>query len=99
MGSAIGMVPAQAVSVAQLVEADAIFTARAVTKVYEMGEVRVEALRGVDFDLHEREFVVLLVEIGHQTGREAEVLGGLTESERVIVHPSDAVLDGTRVRD
>jgi hypothetical protein len=27
------------------------FVARGLTKVYEMGEVRVEALRGIDFDL------------------------------------------------
>ena len=37
-----------------------VFTARGLTKVYEMGEVRVEALRGVDFDLSPGEFVVLL---------------------------------------
>jgi putative ABC transport system ATP-binding protein len=29
----------------------AVFVARGLTKVYEMGEVRVEALRGIDFDL------------------------------------------------
>ena len=40
-----------------------VFTARGLTRVYEMGEVRVEALRGVDFDLTSGEFVVLL---GHQ---------------------------------
>jgi len=40
-----------------------------------------------------------LVELGHQTGREAEVVAGLTEGARVIVHPSDAVRDGTRVKE
>ena len=37
-----------------------VFAARALTKVYQMGEVTVQALRGVDFDLFPREFVVLL---------------------------------------
>ena len=40
--------------------AGVIFTARDVRKVYQMGDVTVEALRGVDFDLREGEFVVLL---------------------------------------
>ena len=39
-----------------------------------------------------------IVELGQQTGREAEVLAGLDEHARVIVHPGDAVQDGTRVQ-
>jgi HlyD family secretion protein len=39
-----------------------------------------------------------IVELGQQTGREAEVLRGLDEHARVIVHPGDAVRDGTRVK-
>ena len=39
------------------------------------------------------------VELGHQTGPEAEALGGLTEGARVIVHPSDVIRDGTRVKE
>jgi len=38
-----------------------------------------------------------LVEIGHQTAQEAEVMNGLTESSMVIVHPGDLVRDGTRI--
>ena len=38
-----------------------------------------------------------IVEIGHQTGQEAEVLDGLTDGETVIVHPGDLVRDGTRI--
>ena len=37
-----------------------VFTARDLTKVYAMGDVQVQALRGVDFDLYPGEFVVLL---------------------------------------
>lgn len=39
------------------------------------------------------------VELGRQNGREAEVLAGLAEGARVVVHPSDALRDGSRVRE
>jgi len=37
------------------------------------------------------------IDIGHQTGREAEVIRGLSQDDRVIVHPGDLVADGIRV--
>jgi hypothetical protein len=42
------------------VDREVVFTARGITKVYQMGEVEVQALRGVDFDVSSREFVVPL---------------------------------------
>ncbi len=39
---------------------EAVFRARGLSKVYRMGEVAVHALRSVDLDLYEGEFVVLL---------------------------------------
>lgn len=39
------------------------------------------------------------VELGRQNGRDAEVLTGLAEGVRVVIHPSDAVRDGARVRE
>jgi HlyD family secretion protein len=37
------------------------------------------------------------VAVEHQTAQDAEILSGLAEGTRVIVHPSDAVVDGARV--
>jgi HlyD family secretion protein len=37
------------------------------------------------------------LEIGQQTDREAEIVHGLAEGTHVIVHPADAVTDGSRV--
>ena len=54
-----------------------VFSATGITKVYEMGEVRVEALRGVDFDLAPSEFVVLLGPSGSGKSTLLNILGGL----------------------
>jgi HlyD family secretion protein len=37
------------------------------------------------------------VEIGRQSGFEAQVLNGLSEGDSVLVHPSDTVADGVRI--
>jgi putative ABC transport system ATP-binding protein len=54
-----------------------VFRARGVTKVYEMGEVKVHALRGVDLDLYSGELVVLLGASGSGKSTLLNILGGL----------------------
>jgi putative ABC transport system ATP-binding protein len=51
--------------------------ASALVKTYWMGEVEVQALRGVDFDLREREMVVLLGPSGSGKSTLLNILGGL----------------------
>jgi putative ABC transport system ATP-binding protein len=54
-----------------------VFAARDITKVYHMGEVDVQALRGVSLDLYESEFVVLLGPSGSGKSTLLNILGGL----------------------
>ena len=54
-----------------------VFEVRGVTKVYDMGEVQVQALRGVDLDLFDGEFVVLLGPSGSGKSTLLNILGGL----------------------
>ncbi len=54
-----------------------VFEARGVTKIYRMGEVDVQALRGVDLDLYQGELVVVLGPSGSGKSTLLNVLGGL----------------------
>jgi HlyD family secretion protein len=39
-----------------------------------------------------------IVQVGHRTTTEAEILGGLKEGDRVILYPGDRVSEGIRVQ-
>ncbi len=68
-----------------------VFEARGVTKVYDLGEVQVHALRGVDLDLRESEFAVLLGPSGSGKSTLLNILGGLdvATSGRVLYRGQD----------
>lgn len=54
-----------------------VFSARRVTKTYQMGDISVQALRGVSIDLRKSEFVVLLGPSGSGKSTLLNILGGL----------------------
>lgn len=54
-----------------------IFQAQDLNKIYDMGEVQVHALRGVDLELFAGEFVVLLGPSGSGKSTLLNILGGL----------------------
>ena len=56
---------------------EVVFQARGLTKVYDMGEVQVHALRGVDLDLQAGELAVLLGASGSGKSTLLNILGGL----------------------
>ncbi len=56
---------------------EAVFVAQDLTKHYEMGEVTIEALRGVDLELRTGELVVLLGPSGCGKSTLLNILGGL----------------------
>jgi putative ABC transport system ATP-binding protein len=58
-------------------EPEVIFRARGLTKTYHMGEVEVHALQGIDLDLFEGEFVVILGPSGSGKSTLLNILGGL----------------------
>jgi len=70
---------------------EVVFSARGVTKVYDMGEVQVHALRGIDMDLYAGELVVLLGPSGSGKSTLVNILGGLdtATSGRVTYHGND----------
>lgn len=58
-------------------EPTVVFQARGLTRVYQMGEVAIHALRGVDLDLFAGELVVMLGASGSGKSTLLNILGGL----------------------
>jgi putative ABC transport system ATP-binding protein len=79
---------------------EAVFHVHDVTKVYDMGQVRVHALRGVEMDLYAGELLVLLGPSGSGKSTLLNILGGLDTAtsgqvlyrDRDLTQADDAVL-------
>jgi putative ABC transport system ATP-binding protein len=70
-------------------DSNSVFRIRGLTKLYPMGDVTVEALRGVDLDLYEGELAVLLGPSGSGKSTLLNILGGLDTATGGQVHYRD----------
>jgi putative ABC transport system ATP-binding protein len=68
------------------------FRAKGLTKVYGMGAAQVHALRGVDLDLFEGEFIVLLGPSGSGKSTLLNIMGGLDRPTAGTLHFHDREL-------
>jgi putative ABC transport system ATP-binding protein len=79
---------------------EVVFRTRGLVKTYEMGDVRVQALRGIDSELYAGELVVLLGASGSGKSTYMNILGGLDRPttgqvwyrDQDLTHASEAEL-------
>jgi len=74
--------------------AECVFDATGVTKIYQMGEVQVHALRGVDVQFFAGEFIVILGASGSGKSTLLNILGGLDQPTSGTVRFRDWDLTG-----
>jgi putative ABC transport system ATP-binding protein len=72
-------------SAARGIQQETVFEARGVTKVYDMGEVQVHALRGIDLELYAGELLVVLGPSGSGKSTLLNILGGLDRASEGLV--------------
>ncbi|MGD8427429.1 MAG: ABC transporter ATP-binding protein [Balneolaceae bacterium] len=73
-------------------ESRVIFSTHGLTKVYQMGEVQVRALRGIDLKLYAGELVVMLGPSGSGKSTLLNILGGLDTASEGSVYYHDTEL-------
>lgn len=71
----------------------ATIQARDLSMIYQTGEVKVHALRGVDLDLYENELIVLLGQSGSGKSTLLNIIGGLDVPTSGSVHFRNSELD------
>ena len=75
------------------------FSGRDLRKIYVTGETEVHALRGVDFDIHKGEVVVLLGPSGSGKSTWLNIVGGLDRPTSGTLHYEDEDLTALNDRD
>lgn len=79
--------------------ANIVFSARGLTKTYQMGDVEIHALRGIDLDLHAGELVVFLGASGSGKSTLLNILGGLDAASSGDVRYQSTHLTGISDRE
>ena len=84
----------------RLSSAERVYAVRDLTKVYELGEVEVHALRSIDLDVRRGELLVMLGASGSGKSTLLNILGGLdvATSGTVHFHDLDLARSDERVR-
>ncbi len=78
------------------VRQEIVFQAKGLTKVYQMGEVEVHALRGIDLELYPGELVILLGPSGSGKSTLLNILGGLdTATEGAVTYRGKTLTNAT----
>jgi putative ABC transport system ATP-binding protein len=83
----------------ELTQAEAVFSARGLSKVYRLGDTDVHALRGVDLELYRGELVVILGPSGSGKSTLLNILGGLDTPTTGKVRFLDHELTGASDRE
>lgn len=84
------------VEIDQELNQDVVFHVHGVTKTYQMGEVQVHALRGIDLDLYRGELTVLLGASGSGKSTLLNIIGGLdTPTEGHVIYGQQDLTNAT----
>ena len=91
--------PHAGVEATQSFTADAVFQVEGLVKTYGLGDVEVQALRGIDLNLFAGEFVVLLGASGSGKSTLLNILGGLDTPTSGTVRYRDHLLTSAKERE